>query len=132
MIWHGIPSVIATVALVVNLLMYTLAILALGLLALILQPAMFTAFGVTGKVLILVGVVVQIGLVLVFTLLLKDGKLIYRILKAALRFLCRIRLLRHEEQKQARLRQIKEEYDGYAAMIQGKKRVLAEGYFRRP
>ena len=129
MIRHGIPSVVATVVLVVNLLMYTLAILALGILALILQPSMFAAFGVAGKVLILVGVVVQIGLVLVFTLLLKDGKLIYRILKAALRFLCKIRLLRYEEQKQARLLQIKEEYDGYAAMIQGKKRVLLKVFF---
>ena len=129
MVRHGIPSVVATVALVVNLLMYTLAILVLGILALILQPTMFATFGVAGKVLILVGIVVQIGLVLVFSMLLKDGKLVYRILKAALRFLCRIRLLRHEEQKQARLLQIKEEYDGYAAMIQGKKRVLLKAFF---
>ncbi|MBQ9760273.1 MAG: flippase-like domain-containing protein [Clostridia bacterium] len=124
MMKDGIPGMVVTVALVANLCMYTLAIVAIGAICFTFHFDVFLSFNLVSKVLILVGVVMQLGLALFFFLLLKNGALLHRICRAVIHFLCKIRILRHEERKQAKLDASMERYRGYAHVLSGHRKTL--------
>ncbi len=124
MMKDGMPGMVVTVALVANLCMYTLAIVAIGVICFAFHFDIFLSFNVVSKILILVGVVMQLGLALFFFLLLKNGALLHRICRACLHFACKIRILRNEERKQARLDGCMERYRGYAQILSGHHKTL--------
>lgn len=125
MMKDGIPGMVVTVALVANLCMYTLAIIAIGLICFLFHFDIFLQFDTVSKVLIIVGVVMQVGLALFFVMLLKNGKLLHGICRAVLRFLYRIRLLRKKkEERMKKLDTSMEKYRGYAQILSGHKKTL--------
>lgn len=124
MMKDGIPGMVVTVALVANLCMYTLAIVAIGVICFTLHFDIFLKFNFVSKVLILVGVVMQLGMAFFFFLLLKNGELLHRMCRAVLHFLCRIRILRHEAKKQAKLDASMEKYRSYAHILSAHHKTL--------
>ena len=117
MIRDGIPGSVTTVALIINLTMYTVSILLLSLITLITQPGIFLTFGSLSRILIIAGFLIQGFLTLLFLMLLAKRDLLRRICLRALRFFCRIKLLRHEEQKREKLEIYMEEYAMYSRML---------------
>ncbi|MBO7048615.1 MAG: flippase-like domain-containing protein [Spirochaetia bacterium] len=67
----GIPAEVVTAALILNLTMYTLAIIALGLFSVIFFPGIFFEFTLSCKVMILFGIFSMVLLTLCFIVLLK-------------------------------------------------------------
>lgn len=128
MIKDGIPAGITTVALLLNLTMYTLSILVISLLVLITQPQVFMSFGVLSKVLIVIGYLIQCLLSLFFILLLVKREILHGICRRGIRLLCKIKLLRHEEEKQRGLDKYMEEYAMCSEMIKHKKKALAVAF----
>ena len=124
----GIPVSVAAVALLVNLTMYTAAILALGLGTLVLQPGIFLSFGPLSRLLIGLGFAAQTALAAVFLLLLTRGAVLHAICAKCLHLLCRLRLLKREEQKQQRLTEHMAEYARYAGMIGGHRGMLLRAF----
>lgn len=129
MIRDGIPPLVATVALIVNLTMYTASILTLGLLTLITQPEIFLTFGTVSRVLIVVGFLIQALLGLFFVMLLVNPGLLRRISRGGLHLLCKLHILRHEEQKQEKLRGHMDDYAMYAGMITSHRKALVQAFF---
>ncbi len=129
MIADGIPPLVATVVLIANLTMYVASILALGLLTLVTQPRIFMTFGAFSRVLIVLGFLAQALLGLFFVMLLISPVLLRKICSWGLRALCRLRLLRHPEQKQAALDRHMDDYAMYAGMIIGRRRALTRAFF---
>lgn len=128
MIRDGIPPLVATVALIVNLTMYTASILMLGLLTLILHPGIFLSFGAVSRVLIVAGFLLQALLGFFFLMLLINPGLLRRICSGGLHLLCRMRFLRHEEQKQEKLLRHMDDYAMYADMIMAHRRALVRAF----
>lgn len=128
MIKDGIPASVTTLALLVNLTMYTLSILVISLFVAVIQPAVFMSFGILSRVLIILGFIIQ-GLLAVFlmTLLMKSAFL-HGICRRVLHFLCKIRLLKHEEEKQRRLDKYMSEYEEYSEMIKHHKSALLSAF----
>lgn len=125
MMKDGIPGMLVTVSLVANLFMYTLAIIAIGLLCFLFHFDVFLEFDLLSKILILVGTATQIGMALFFALLLKSNRLLRTICRAVLSALIRIRLIRKDpEGKLRRLDEAMERYRGYAAMLSGHRRAM--------
>lgn len=124
MMKDGVPGMVVTVALVANLCMYTLAIVAIGLICFVFHFDVFLNFNIASKVLILIGVVMQLGMAFFFFLLLKNGALLHRICRAVLHFLCKIRILRREEEKQAKLDAAMDKYRGYAHILSAHRKTL--------
>lgn len=124
MMKDGIPGMVVTVALVANLCMYTLAIVAIGAICFLFHFDVFLRFHFVSQVLIVVGAVIQLGMALFFFLLLKNGAMLHRICRSILHFLCKIRLLRREESKQARLDAMMDRYRGYAHILGGHRKTL--------
>ena len=117
MIRDGISGSVTTLVLIINLTMYTVSILCLGLFTLVTQPGVFLTFGLLSRILIVLGFLAQGLLTMLFLMLLAKRNLLHRICLRALRFLCKIKLLRHEEEKREKLEIYMEEYALYARML---------------
>ena len=128
MIRDGIPGMVVAVALLANLSMYAISILVLGMITLLIRPDVFASFGLLSRALIILGYVVQSVLAAFFVLLLLKGDLLHKICRKALHLLCRIRLLKQEEEKQRGLDQKMEEYAAYAGMIKEHKRAMGKAF----
>ena len=128
MIRDGIPAPLVTVALILNLVMYTFAILALGILSFILAPAVFLEFALPSKLLIMVGIAALSGLAAVFIALLKKPSLLHRICDKLLRILARLRIVRKLEKRRQRLDEWIESYHECALAINGKTSMLIRAF----
>ncbi len=126
MIRDGVPGAAVTIMLILNLTMYTASILVLGTAVLLVRPDVFLAFGALSRALIVLGYAVQVSLAVLFLLLLTKGKLLHRLCGKALHFLCRIRLLKREEEKRQKLAQYMEEYAACARMIRGHRAAVVK------
>lgn len=124
MMRDGIPGSVTTLALILNLTMYTISILCIGLFTLILQPEIFMTFGLLSRVLIVAGFIVQCLLTLLFLMLLFKRDVLRRICLPVLHLLCRIRVLKREGEWRQRFETYMEEYATYAQMIRGHMRPM--------
>lgn len=129
MMKDGIPVLISTVALLINLTMYTASILVLGLAALVTQPQVLGSFGGLSKLLIAVGFAAQAALAGFFLLLLYREKLLHRICSGAIHLACKLRLLRHEERRQEALDEHMETYLRGAKMGLAHNKALVRVFF---
>ena len=129
MIKDGIPGMVATVALLANLSMYAISILVIGVITLLIRPNVFASLGLLSRVLVILGYLVQGVLAAFFAMLLLKGDLLHIICRKALHLLCKIRILKREEEKQRALDQKMEEYAAYAGMIKEHKRAMGKAFF---
>ena len=129
MIKDGIPGMVATIALLANLSMYAISILVLGLITLLIRPNAFLSFSPLSQVLVIAGYLVQSVLAAFFVMLLLKGDLLHKICRKALHLLCKIRLLKQEEEKQRSLDQKMEEYAANARMMKEHKRAMGKAFF---
>ena len=129
MIKDGIPGMVATVVLLANLSMYAISILVLGIITLLIRPDVFASFGLLSRGLVILGYLVQGVLAAFFVMLLLKGDLLHNLCRKALHLLCKIRLLKREEEKQSSLDRKMEEYAVYARMIKERKRAMGRAFF---
>lgn len=124
MIKDGIPASVTTIVLLINLTMYTLSILVISFFVAIVKPGVFMSFGSLSRLLIVCGTVFQVLLIVFFLMLLMKGDVLYRICRAAIRFLCRIKLMKNEREKERALKSYVSEYIMYYDMIKKHKRCI--------
>ena len=124
----GIPMGIVTATLILNLMMYTLSIIVLGILSILISPRAFWDFGSISKVFIGIGFVGLSVLVLIFFILLKKEELIFKPLSNFITFLYNKRLIKEKDKKLSKVTRIGNDYKACSAMISGKKRVLLTAF----
>ena len=125
---RGIPGCVSAPVLMLTLMMYTLSILAIGLLSLLLGPAVFFSFGPAARILIAVGTVLQILLALAFFGLLRSGSLLRQLCFGVLRLLAKLRLIRNLEAKEARVQRTMDEYARRAKVLTGRRGLLLRSF----
>ena len=114
-----IPMEVASVALLLNLIMYEAALFLVTLVCVLLKPALFLAFPVGAKVFVLAGAVIQGSLSVLLILLLFRPKLVHTVANACISLLARVRLLRSPEEKRERLTLWIERYATCAHSVRG-------------
>lgn len=119
MVKEGIPGMVVTVALLLNLVMYTLSIIAIALICFIFHFDVFMQFETLSKILIILGSVMQIGMAAFFILLLTKDLLLHRICRATLTLLCKLRILRRGPEKQIKLDAAMENYRKHIHLLRG-------------
>ncbi len=124
MMRDGIPAAVVTVTLLLNLVMYTISILVIGVLCALLRPGIFLHFCTLSRILIVLGAVIQAGLVVVFVMLVFHERLALRAAAGLLRLLARLHLVWRLETKLERLEEIGAEYRACAAAIRENRRML--------
>lgn len=124
MMRSGISGGVTTAVLLLNLMMYTLSIVALGVLAVIICPGALTGFNLPAKLLIAAGTITQLALAVFFMAILRNGNFIFDLLERAIAFFGRKRLLRHPKKKIAKLAKARRDYDACSEMFAGNKVML--------
>ena len=124
MIKDGIPGAVTTVALIVNLIMYTFAILIIGIFCFILEPSVFLGFNVVGKVLIIVGCVCLVSLALFFMFILFKSNILKRAGFFGINLLNKLRIIRKPYKLKKKLCCAIKSYDGYVGQLKGKQKSI--------
>lgn len=128
MIKRGIPGSVATISLLVNLIMYTLSIMTIGVLCLIFKFDVLLTLPLPAQLIIYIGVAVQIGLVLVFMLLLCKGNWLWLIGDCGIRFLGWLHLLRNTGRKRVKLRHAFDNYRVQVHQVSGQWGALCKAF----
>ena len=129
MMKDGIPGYATTVALLINLVMYTLALLTVGIVSIIFKYPMLKNFSVLSRFFIVIGIVVLIFLAMVFYMLLRKGKILYGICDAVIGLMEKIHVIRHGDKLRKKLKNTMAEYQECSNSITGQTGFLAEIFF---
>ena len=111
MIRDGIPTGAVTVTLIVNLILYTVSIVLLGLGAVLGGFRLFFGFRPVSKILIAAGFAIMLGLTVFFFLLLRSGEKVFGFVGRFYRFLYEHKMIRLLDARLARLEKAREDFD---------------------
>ena len=128
MMKDGVRGVVTTISLLINLMVYTLSILVIGLFVFITHPSIFLKFSTFSKILILLGFTVQLGFAILFYLLLRREQLLHRLCRWGLRVLGKLHLIRNPEKKEERLVAIFEDYRQCTELMVGHKATVIKAF----
>ena len=126
MVKNGVPAGAATVALLVNLILYTLSLLILGIGSVLVHPRLFFGLRRLSQALIIIGAAVQVGLIFAFFLLLGKGPKVFALLRRFVRFLHRKKLIHRLKRRLKKLDDAQAEYETCARVMKGKSRVFLQ------
>ncbi|MBO4887649.1 MAG: flippase-like domain-containing protein [Firmicutes bacterium] len=129
MLKSGIPLTLTSVILLMNLAMYTLSIIVLGVMNLIVHPPIFQLFSTLGRILIIIGFGVQSLLFLSFLIILRKDQWLLSFGHFLINLLLRCRILRDREKWEDRLERNVAEYKLYADLIRGHEKALWKCFF---
>ena len=124
----GIAGSAVMVSLILNLTMYTLAIVTLGLLSFILFPDVFMAFNAACKLMIMAGVMVMLLLAVLFIVLLKKQSFLLHACDIIVSLLARLRFRSAARRLRKKLYGAIERYNECAEAVAGRKRLLVKTY----
>ncbi len=124
MVKDGMSKMMVTTALIMNLCMYSFSILAVGIVCFIFRYGMFTNYSLVSQLFIIVGFLVQSGLSVFFVFLFVKKSLLHKLCSSTIHLLCKLKLLRKEEQKQKRLNNAMERYHRHAQVLAGHKKTM--------
>lgn len=110
MMRDGIPGAVTTMCLLLNVMLYTVSILVIGILCFLFYPGAFFAFRTPARVLILLGFSVQILLVGGLLLLVLRETVILRLSNAVLTLLHKLHLIRNVDARRESMHRMAEEY----------------------
>ena len=125
----GVSAIEVTVSLILNLTMYTLALVTLGLFTLIFFPGIFLEFNTASKVMILIGIFVMILLAVFFIILLKKQSLVFKLGNIVISILHKLHIKNLAERFKTKLDTAIENYNECVVTLAGKKKLLVKTYF---
>lgn len=128
MVKDGVPPAVVTVSLLVNLIMYTAAILVIGLVCILICPYIFVNFNLISRILVVVGYIVIAFLGIVFMLLLFRKSLLERICNRVLKFLDQFKLIRNRSRKKKKLEKTMEDFRQCTDMVAGQRTMLWKAF----
>lgn len=124
----GISGVAVTVSLILNLTMYTLAIITLGFVSIIFFPGIFLDFTLPCKIMIMIGITMMILLTIFFIILLKKQSILLGIGKTLISVMNKFRFKTAAEKLRKRLDKVIENYNECVVTLAGKKHLLIKTY----
>ncbi len=127
MMKDGMSGMMVTTALVANLCMYTLGIVVIGIFCFAIGSGQFFDYGLPSQILIVIGSVFQVGLAILFFMLLFKSKLLHGICNWVLNFLCKIKIIRKEGRRaglQARIDNSMNRYKEHSLALAGHRNTL--------
>ncbi len=124
MMRDGISGTVTTVSLILNLALYAMSILIIGIVGAAVSPRLFFGLGTPPKALIIFGIIAQIFLSVMFLMLLRHGMIIRRVGGGLIGLLSRMHLLSRPEAKLKKLDGYIEHYGECASMLRGNLRPL--------
>lgn len=129
MIADGIPAGVATATLILNLMMYTVSIVVLGLISIVINYKLFFGFRLVSKILIIAGFVILSLFSAFFLSFLRRGDIVFDRLTAFVKFLHRKHIIHRLDARLAKIEKTKAEYMDCSALISGKTTTMVKAFF---
>lgn len=120
----GIPGGTITATLILNLIMYTVSVVALGLVSLFADPGAYAEFSASSKAFIIFGFFGLSLLTVIFYILLKKESLIFDPLTRLINFFHSKKLIKNKENTLAKLNKVRNDYHNCAGLISNSRRIL--------
>ncbi|MBR4719736.1 MAG: flippase-like domain-containing protein [Lachnospiraceae bacterium] len=120
----GIPAGVVSAVLVLNLMMYSVSVIILGIISICVIPQSFLDFNTLSRVLIILGFVVLIGLSLFFLSILKKGTVIFDLLSRFILFLNRKGIIRRTENRLQKIQKISADYEKCSKLMAENNKML--------
>lgn len=121
MMKDGIPAAVVTAALIVNLIGFNVGLLFHGALGMIMGHEVFFHYNTVGRVLIIFGFVVFIGLTVFGAMMLRHREFIFRLARKLAAFLHKIHVIKNLEKMNAKLDKVMEEYKTCVGVVSSHK-----------
>lgn len=128
MIKDGMPATTVMAALLVNLIMYTLAVISIGVFAILAFPKIFLNFSVVCKIFIVSGIIVLSVLAIIFYLLLRKQEILKKLAVWLEAFLRKIHCVYAADRVQNKMEAALKDYANCVELIFHKKRVLWKAF----
>lgn len=128
MLKDKIPGSCVSITLLLNVCLYTIAIITIGIITALFFPKIFSYFGTISKVIILIGFILQLVLVLFFLLILFKKELLSRILKKGLNLLFRFHLIKNKVKYEKKLDKVMLEYHNFVQILGNNKRSILKPF----
>lgn len=128
MIKDGMPATTVMAALLVNLIMYTLAVISIGVFAILAFPKIFLNFSVVCKIFIVSGIIVLSVLAIIFYLLLRKQEILKKLAVWLEAFLRKIHCVHAADRVQNKMEAALKDYANCVELIFHKKRVLWKAF----
>ncbi|SFQ45234.1 hypothetical protein SAMN02910358_02209 [Lachnospiraceae bacterium XBB1006] len=129
MLKDKMPGSAVTASLLINLVMYTAALLTLGACAMVFGFPVFLKFSLVSRAFIGVGCLVLLGFGIMFYLLLRKAELLERIANWFLHLLERMHMVRRAKKRREKLEHAMQEFGECSKIILGKGHILLELFF---
>ena len=124
----GISAVAVTVSLILNLTMYTLAIITLGLISLIFFPHIFIEFALPCKIMILIGILAMLLLTTFFIILLKKQSILLSFGNLIVTIMHKLHFKLAAERFKNKLDTMIENYNECVVTLAGRKKLLVKTF----
>ena len=128
MIKDGMPATTVMAALLVNLIMYTLAVISIGVFAILAFPKIFLNFSVVCKIFIVSGIIVLSVLAIIFYLLLRKQEILKKLAVWLEAFLRKIHCVHAADRVQNKMEAALKDYANCVELIFHKKRALWKAF----
>jgi len=129
MIADGIPAGIATAVLVLNLMMYTVSIVVLGIISLFINHRLLLEFRPVSKIIIIAGFFILTLFSLFFLSILRKGNKVFDVLTRFVKFLHSKHLIHRLEPKLKKLEDTRKEFVECSDLVAGKASVMVKAFF---
>ena len=124
MIRDGIPVGITAAVLILNLMMYTISIVILGIVSIIIKPEILRGFGKYSLPLIYIGFACLTILAIIFILIFVNGDRFFRRLKIMVLFLYKKRIIKKPRKPMIWLMENEKEYSSFTDLVRGNNRIV--------
>ena len=128
MMKDGIPGGVVTATLILNLMMYTISIVFLGICAILINHKIFFGFSTMSKLLITAGFVVLLFLAAFFLSILRKGEKVFNLVAKILTFLHKKKIIHKLDSKLKKLEKAREDYTSCSKIISGRSDILAKAF----
>ena len=117
MMKNGVPAAVSAIALLLNLLMYTVAILLISAVCCMVYSGIFMRMGLAPKLLIAFGVIVQIAFIALFLMCIFSDRLILNVCRWGLRLLCKLHIYKDYDKQYEKLIAMIKQYKECGALL---------------
>ena len=117
MMKNGVPAAVSAIALLLNLLMYTVAILLISAVCCMVYPGIFMRMGLAPKLFIAFGVIVQIAFIALFLMCIFSDRLILNVCRWGLRLLCKLHIYKDYDKQYEKLIAMIKQYRECGALL---------------
>ena len=124
MLKYGTPAAVSAIALLLNLVMYTVAILIISAVCCIAHPGILLRMNLVPKLFIAFGVIVQIAFIALFLMCIFNEKLILKVCRWGLRLLCKMHIYKDYDAQYEKLLAMIKQYKECGALLKKETVIL--------